>query len=70
MTVIERTDSNYEKVVTEIVTTLTKAIHASKAEMDRVRKQAALLAQKAEWKQFFTYYLQAYDIALKARHRR
>lgn len=70
VTVIERTDSNYEKVVTEIVTTLTKAIHASKAEMDRVRKQAALLAQKAEWKQFFTYYLQAYDIALKARHRR
>lgn len=70
VTVIERTDSNYNEVVNAIVVTLITAIHASQQVMDSAREGAANLSQKAEWTQFFAYYLKAYDVALKARHHR
>lgn len=70
VTVVERTDSNYAMVIDAIVTTLSKAVKATKVEMEKAREQAADLSKKAEWKEFFRYYLTAYDLALKARHRR
>ena len=70
VTVVERNDSNYNQVVNAIVTTLSTAVKASKEDMKKARDEAANLSQKAEWKQFFKHYLTAYDVALRARHRR
>lgn len=70
VTVIERTDSNYDEVVDRIVETIEVARKASKKQMDTAREGAADIAQKGEWKDFFNAYLKAYDFALRARNRR
>lgn len=70
VTVIERNDSNYNEVVNKIVETIEVARKASKKQMDAAREEAAAIAQKGEWKDFFSAYLQAYDFALRARNRR
>ena len=36
-----------------------------KKEADKVRRNAAKLAEKALWKNFISYYYEAYDFALR-----
>lgn len=62
--VVERNDSNYDVVVAEIARLLRQYIEASKQEITAARRAAKTIAEKAEWKHFFPYYLDAYAIAL------
>ncbi len=70
VTVINRTDSNYNEVVEQVVDTVKCFLDATPKEMTAARDEAAAIAQKGEWKQFFQAYLEAYDYALRARNRR
>lgn len=65
VTVIERNDSNFDEVAEKIADTLLQFDRLSKTEKAEVRKKAAAIAKKADWKHFFQYYRKAYDIALK-----
>lgn len=67
VTVIERNDSNFDEVAEKIADTLLNFDRLSKEEKAKVRKCAAALAKKADWKHFFKYYRKAYEIALKKR---
>lgn len=63
--VINRTDGNYNEVVEHIADTLIRYLQLSSEQVAVARKNAAAIAHKAEWRFFFKYYRQAYDIALK-----
>ena len=65
VTVIERNDSNFDEVAENIADALLHFDRLSKEEKAEARAQAAAVAKKADWKHFFKYYRQAYDIALK-----
>jgi len=62
--VIERNDSNFEVVAEHIAEDLLRFDRLSKEDKARARKEAAAVAKKADWKHFFQYYRQAYDIAI------
>lgn len=62
--VIDRNDSNFEMVAEHIAEDLLRFDRLSKDEKARARKEAAAVAKKADWKHFFQYYRQAYDIAI------
>ena len=62
--VIERNDSNFEQVATHIADDLLRFDRLSKEDKARARKEAAAVAKKADWKHFFKYYHQAYEIAI------
>ena len=62
--VIERNDSNFEQVATQIADDLLRFDRLSKEDKARARKEAAAVAKKADWKHFFKYYHQAYEIAI------
>ena len=62
--VIERNDSNFEQVATQIADDLLRFDRLSKEDKARARKEAAAIAKKADWKHFFKYYHQAYEIAI------
>ena len=62
--VIERNDSNFEQVATQIADDLLRFDRLSKEDKSRARKEAAAIAKKADWKHFFKYYHQAYEIAI------
>ncbi|MGM9825829.1 MAG: glycogen/starch synthase, partial [Paludibacteraceae bacterium] len=66
VTVIERNDSNYYDVVDQVARRLVYFAQLPAEEMEQVRKEAAAVAKKAEWRYFFKYYRQAYDIALRS----
>ena len=63
--VIERNDSNFDEVADRIAEDLLRFDRLSKEDKARARKEAAAVAKKADWKHFFKYYRQAYDIALR-----
>jgi glycosyltransferase involved in cell wall biosynthesis len=63
--VIDRNDSNFDEVAEHIAEDLLRFDRLSKEEKIRARKEAAAIAKKADWKHFFKYYRQAYQIALK-----
>ena len=63
--VIRRSDSNYEQVVHKVADAVYSYMRLSGKEQDIVRKKAWKLSEKAEWKHFFAYYREAYNIALK-----
>ena len=63
--VIQRSDSNYEQVVRKVEDAVYSFMRLSGKEQDIVRKKAWKLSEKAEWKHFFAYYREAYDIALR-----
>jgi len=63
--VIERNDSNFNDVAEQIADDLFRFDRLTKEERARAQKEAASVARKADWKHFFKYYRQAYDIALK-----
>ena len=68
--VIDRNDSNFDQVAEHIADDLLRFDRLPKEEKARARKEAAAVAKKADWKHFFKYYRQAYDIALKKRDKR
>lgn len=63
--VIHRTDYNYSEVADAIRDTLTEYSALSPKEIDKVRKNAAAVAEQALWKYFIKKYYVAYDVALR-----
>ncbi len=63
--VIHRTDMNYFDVAREIGDTIQQMLRMDGKERETVRKKAARLADKAQWKHFIKYYYEAYDVALR-----
>lgn len=63
--VIHRTDYNYSEVVDAIRDTLTEYSALSPKEIEKVRKNAAAVAEQALWKYFIKNYYVAYDVALR-----
>lgn len=62
--VVFRDDYNYDHVANAICDTLAAMCHMSAKDITSVRKKAARLAEKAQWKHFILKYQQAYTIAL------
>lgn len=65
VTVIERNDSNFNVVSERIADELMRFARLSSEQVQTARKEAASIAKKADWKHFFKYYREAYEIALK-----
>ena len=63
--VIHRTDYNYSEVADAIRDTLTEYSALSPKEIEKVRKNAAAVAEQALWKYFIKNYYVAYDVALR-----
>ena len=63
--VIYRNDSNTQDVISHIVNTIAYYLSLTPQKVAVIRKSAVALALKAEWKNFFSYYREAYTIALK-----
>ncbi len=63
--VVRRTDDNYSESADEIGSTIEKWIGMDEKSRQKVRKNARKLAEKALWKHFVRYYLEAYSIALR-----
>lgn len=63
--VIHRTDCNYSEVADAIRDTLTEYSALSPKEIEKVRKNAAAVAEQALWKYFIKNYYVAYDVALR-----
>jgi len=68
--VIERNDSNFDEVAENVADALLRFDRLPKEEKAHARKEAAAVAKKADWKHFFQYYRQAYDIALRKAQKR
>lgn len=62
--VVPRTDSNWNDMIQHIASALYRFAQMNDNEIKKARKGAADTAEKAEWKHFFKYYEQAYQIAL------
>ena len=63
--VVPRTDSNWGELIATTADALYRFTLLTPEQVQRARKGAAAIAEKAEWKHFFPYYEQAYDIALR-----
>ena len=63
--VISRNDYNAQEVAEQLSATIARYSAFDKKTIDKVRRNAAALAEKALWKNFITYYYDAYDIALR-----
>ena len=63
--VIYRNDSNTDDVINHIVHTIEYYLSLTPRKVAVARKAAVDLALQAEWKNFFTFYREAYAIALK-----
>ena len=68
--VVNRTDDNYFEVVETIKNVMIAYSSQASKEIALSRKAATALAEKASWEHFITYYLEAYDIALKKANNR
>ena len=68
--VVDRNDSNFNEVAEEIADALLRYDRLCGEDKAHARKAAEAIAKKADWKHFFKYYRQAYDIALKKRDKR
>ena len=62
--VVHRTDSNWDDAAAEISSQIEKWVDLDAAQRDEIRKTTGRLSQKALWKHFIKYYLQAYSFAL------
>lgn len=63
--VIARNDYNFQEVAEKVSATIARYSALDKKAIDKVRQSAAKLAEKALWKNFITYYYDAYDFALR-----
>lgn len=68
--VIARDDYNFEEVSEAVKNSILRMSFLNKKQTDDVRKKAAKLAEKALWKNFITYYYDAYSVALERRYDR
>ena len=68
--VIHRSDYNYSEVADAIKDTVAEFSGLTDAEIKKIRKNAADIAEKALWKHFIKYYYEAYDIALRNAQKR
>ena len=68
--VVDRNDSNFNEVSEQIADALLRYDRLCGEDKAHARKAAEAIAKKADWKHFFKYYRQAYDIALKNRTKR
>ena len=68
--VIHRTDYNYSEVADAIRDTISEFSNLSNREINKIRRNAAAIAEKALWKHFIQYYYEAYDVALRNRDKR
>ncbi len=62
--IIARNDNNYGEVSSNIAESLAGFINLDEAAVKKIRKNAAALSDKAEWKDFIVHYNQAYSKAL------
>lgn len=62
--VLHRNDDNYFDVAQNICNTTIKVLNVNKTIRNKMRKNAAALADKAQWNNFIKYYYQAYNFAL------
>ena len=67
---IHRTDYNYSEVADTIKDTVVKFASMTDAQVKKARSAAEKLSKKALWSEFITYYLEAYDIALRKAEKR
>lgn len=63
--VIHRTDYNYSEVADAIKDTISEFSALSDTEVEKIRNNAAKIAEKALWKHFIQAYYEAYDVALR-----
>ena len=63
--VITRNDYNAQEVAEKLSATIARYSAFDKKMADKARLGAAKLAEKALWKNFITYYYEAYDFALR-----
>lgn len=63
--VIHRTDGNFHEVAQEMCSVIKEMLSLSAKERTSVRAKATKLADKAQWKNFISYYYKAYDFALR-----
>lgn len=62
--VIHRSDSNYWEAADAIKNCILEFSEKTSIEVQKIRKKATALSEKALWKHFIKYYNEAYDIAL------
>lgn len=65
VTVIDRNDSNYWDVIHQVADAIYRYAQMTDEEREQQRKAAYNLSKEADWRHFFKYYRQAYDIAFK-----
>ena len=63
--VITRNDYNSQEVAEQLSDTIARYSAFDKESIEKARRNAAKLAEKALWKNFISYYYEAYDIALR-----
>jgi glycogen synthase len=68
--VIQRSDYNGYEVAVHIAQMIYAFSKCNENEITTIRKNAALIAEKALWKHFIQYYYRAYDIALTNKAKR
>ena len=70
VTVLHRTDNNFVEIAENIKNTVLHFTQLDKRAVNRLRKEAAALSEKALWSEFIKNYYEAYDIALRKRNKR
>ena len=63
--VITRNDYNAQEVAEQLSATIARYSAFDRKTVDKARRNAASLSEKALWKNFITYYYDAYDFALR-----
>ena len=63
--VVCRNDYNAQQVAEQVSATISRYAAFDKKAIDKARRNAAKLAEKALWKNFIKYYYEAYDFALR-----
>ena len=64
VSVLHRDDNNYFECAAEICQVIQQFMNAPKADRDKMRRNAAKFANKAQWENFVVYYYKAYEFAL------
>ena len=64
VSVLHRDDNNYFQCAAEICQVIQQFMNAPKADRDKMRRNAAKFANKAQWENFVAYYYKAYEFAL------
>ena len=64
VSVLHRDDNNYFECAAEICQVIQQFMNAPKADRDKMRRNAAKFANKAQWENFTAYYYKAYEFAL------